>query len=145
MRPDVPAPTYTIRPPRCSAGTASSTAVAIARRAPRTAAAAASCPSYMAAIISGVDHESRSMKRGLMSSVRMTLSRLCRKLGIRLYFNTSARPLTFHDGTLGKMQGAIHRITFNRDQPTLDVRREPRLHRRCESAEQGDTRCAALE
>src|SRR6185436_7197988 len=45
---------------RRSAGTASSTAAATEPSAPRTAPAAASCPSYMAAIISAADQESRS-------------------------------------------------------------------------------------
>ena len=37
------------------------------------------------------------------------------------------------------------RIALDRDQSTLDIRRQPRLHRRCEPAEQGDARSTALE
>jgi hypothetical protein len=40
-----------------------------------------------------------------------------------------ARTLSLHDGTPGEMQGAIQRIALDRDQPTLDIRRKPRLHR----------------
>src|ERR1700676_2711234 len=72
MRPEAPAPTYTKRPPRLRAGTASSTAAFIAGRAGLTAAQAASCPSYMASIMSLVDHESRSTNRGLMCSVSIS-------------------------------------------------------------------------
>src|ERR1700704_7051751 len=69
MRPEVPAPTYTKRPPRLSADTASSTAALIAGRAGLTAAQATSCPSYMAAIMSLVDQESRSTNLGFICSV----------------------------------------------------------------------------
>src|SRR6202163_2881354 len=72
MRPEGPAPTYTRRPPRLRAGTASSTAAFIAGRAGLTAAQAASCPSYIASIMSLVDHESRSTNRGSMCSVSMS-------------------------------------------------------------------------
>src|SRR6267143_4416026 len=72
MRPEVPAPTYTKRPPRLRADTASSTAAFIAGRAGLTAAQATSCPSYMASIMSLVDHESRSTNRGFMCSVSIS-------------------------------------------------------------------------
>src|SRR4030088_2776348 len=83
MRPEVPAPTYTSPPPRLRTGTASSTAAFIAGRAGLTAAQAASCPSYMASIMSLVDHESRSTNLGLMCSVSISAHlslppRLCR-------------------------------------------------------------------
>src|SRR6516162_8795003 len=54
------------------------------------------------------------------------------------------RTLNLYDAAPGKTQGAIHRVAFDRYQPALHVRGEPRLHRRCQSAEQGNARRAAF-
>jgi hypothetical protein len=42
------------------------------------------------------------------------------------------------------MQGAIHGIALDWNQPALDIRRQPRLHRGGEPAEQGDAGSAAF-
>src|ERR1700704_3267810 len=105
MRPEVPAPTYTKRPPRLRADTASSTAAFIAGRAGFTAAHATSCPSYMASIMSLVDHESRSTNRGLMCSVSISahLSSAASALLVRILRDgPKARPRLPHRFQAGK-------------------------------------------
>src|ERR1700730_4663523 len=110
VRQEVPAPTETKRTPRLRAGTASSTAAFIAGRAGLTAAQATSCPSYMAWVMSLVDHESRSTNRGLMCSVGMSAHL---PLPPRLWWCASF--------ATGQKQGPGYRITFRRGKKVQDV------------------------
>ena len=69
----------------------------------------------------------------------MTLSRyVVNAAGIRSIPIHRLSILALHDGTPGEMQGAIHGIALDWNQPALDIRRQPRLHRRCEPAKQRD-------
>src|SRR5580692_8850089 len=72
-RPEVPAPTYTIRPRSPREVLAASVAAVIAGRAWPIAATAASWPSHMASIADVSDHASRSAKRGSTSSVAISV------------------------------------------------------------------------
>ena len=55
-----------------------------------------------------------------------------------------ATVLPIHDSTPREMQGAVDRVTLDRDQPALDVGRQPPLRRRCEPAQHGDAGGAAF-
>ena len=69
--------------------------------------------------------------------------RLVNAVGIRS-IPCAPRALGLRRGTPGETQGTIHRIALDRNQPSLDIRRQPRLHRRCEPAEQRDAGSAAF-